>query len=89
MNPHVHAEAFARVASELPDDLDIAMSLGIRLHRNGSLSVAGPIGDPAFCRKLMDNAWEAIQRHQKADQPLVVPGRDVDCGQFVGLGGGG
>lgn len=70
-------EAMRRMRMDLPDDLGVTVSLTIRLHRNGAMSVEGPTGDPAFCKKLLDEAWDAIRRNQKA-QPLIVPEKDVE-----------
>lgn len=62
---------------QLGDELSVSVALTIRLHRNGAMSVEGPTGDKAFCRKLLDEAWHAINR-QPARGGIVVPGADVD-----------
>lgn len=69
-------EAFERAARQFKDDeLAVDMELSIKLHRNGALSVSGPVGDRAFCRKLLDEAWAAINRQEPT---IITPGRDVD-----------
>lgn len=62
---------------QLGGELAVSVALTIRLHRNGAMSVEGPTGDKAFCRKLLDEAWHAINR-QPARGGIVVPGADVD-----------
>ena len=59
----------------LGDGLAVAMTLTIRLHANGAMSVEGPTNDKAFCRKLLDEAWHAINR---TPGRILVPGEDVD-----------
>lgn len=59
------------------DDLAVTVALTIRLHANGALSVEGPTGDKEFCRKLLDEALNAINR-QPSRGALIVPGHDVD-----------
>jgi hypothetical protein len=59
------------------DPAEQPTSLTIRLHANGAMSVEGPTGDKAFCRKLLDEAWHAINR-QRDRGALIVPGEDVD-----------
>jgi hypothetical protein len=79
MSKHDYArEPYEKLARDLPgDELAVSVSLTIRLHRNGALSVEGPVADPAFCRQLLDHAWDAIQRQTKPQPLLVVPERDV------------
>lgn len=59
------------------DGLRVACVLTIRLHENGAMSVEGPTADKIFCKKLLDEAWHAINRQPKRGE-LIVPGRDVD-----------
>lgn len=71
-------ERMQRVGPEMADPLKVAIELRVRLHVGGALSVEGPIADKAFCRRLLDEAWDAINR-QGANRPaLVVPGCDTD-----------
>lgn len=70
-------EAMKRMRMDLPSDLAVTVSLTIRLYQNGAMSVDGPTGDPAFCKKLLEEAWDAIKRNQKP-QALVVPCGDVE-----------
>lgn len=63
--------------SRLGDELAVSLTLTIRLHQNGAMSVEGPTADKAFCRKLLDEAWHAINR-QPARGGIIVPGVDVD-----------
>jgi len=70
-------EPFDKLARDVPDGMDVSVELTIRLHRNGALSVAGPIGEPAFCRQMLDHAWDAIQRQQKQPNQLLIPEQDV------------
>jgi hypothetical protein len=68
-------ESLARIR---PDDgLAVTLTLSIRLHQNGAMSVEGPTGDKTFCRKLLDEAWHAINR-QPSRGGIIVPGGDVD-----------
>lgn len=67
-------ESLARIRGE---GLAVSLTMTIRLHANGAMSVEGPTGDKAFCRKLLDEAWKAIER-QPAPGKLVIPGKDVD-----------
>lgn len=71
-------EGAGRLRSTFPDPLEVAIELKVRLHRNGALSVEGPVADTEFCRKLLDEAWHAIQRNQRDTTGLIVPERDVD-----------
>ena len=71
-------EQLARTARELPDvpdELAVSLTLTIRLHKNGAMSVEGPVADKQFCRKLLDEAWAAINRTKST---LVTPPEDVD-----------
>ena len=70
-------EAMKKMRMDLPDDLAVSVTLSIRLHRNGAMSVDGPVGDPVFCKKLLDEAWDTIKRNQKP-QPLIVPETGVE-----------
>lgn len=69
--------AYERMQRQAQDPMGVTLTLSIRLHANGAMSVEGPIADPAFCRHLLDEAWHAIQR-QGARPTLIVPGNDVD-----------
>lgn len=70
-------ESYEKAARDLPD-LPATVCLTIRLHQNGAMSVEGPVSDRAFCKQLLDEAWEAIKRQTK-DRPLIVtPSADVD-----------
>lgn len=72
-------EAMKKLRTDLPDDLAVVLTLSIRLHKNGAMSVEGPVGDPDFCRKLLDEGWAAIKRNAAEEKPvLIVPGNDVD-----------
>lgn len=68
-------ESLRRIRSD--DDLAVTLTLTVRLHANGAMSVEGPTGDKAFCRKLLDEAWHAINR-QPSRGALIIPGYDVD-----------
>lgn len=57
--------------------MGVTLELTIRLHRNGAMSVQAPLGDPAFCKQLLEEAWEAIKR-QTEPATVIVPERDVD-----------
>lgn len=67
-----------RLARLAEDPLAVTVELHIKLHNNGAMSVSAPIGDPAFCKQLLEEAWEAIKRQTQAGV-VVVPGRDVDA----------
>ena len=68
-------ESLARIRKD--DELAVTVALTIRLHANGAMSVEGPTADKVFCRKLLDEAWHAINR-QPARGGIIVPGADVD-----------
>jgi hypothetical protein len=71
-------EPFERMAANMPDtELAVTISLTIRLHKNGAMSVEGPVQDKAFCKKLLDEAWATINRQTHEKPALIVPGRDV------------
>lgn len=70
-------EPFEKASRDLPDGLAVDVALTIRLHRNGSLSVEGPVADKAFCKQLLEHGWDAIKR-QHSGPRLVVPSCDVD-----------
>lgn len=72
-----NTDQYARLAHDFSDGLAVDLTLTIRLHRNGSLSVEGPVADTVFCRRLLDEAWDAIKR-QGAKPLIVTPGNDVD-----------
>lgn len=77
-NPNVHAEAYARTARDMPDELKSDLWLTIMLHQNGALSVQGTIADKALCLRLLDEAKDAINRQGvEAEQLIVTPGDDV------------
>lgn len=71
-------EAMKKLRMDLPDDLEVTVTLTIRLHRNGAMSIEGPTGDVAFCKQLLDETWDAIKRNQRP-VPLIVPGCDVEA----------
>lgn len=71
-------EAMAKLQRDIPaDGLAVAIQLTIRIHQNGAMSVEGPTGDPAFCKKMLDEAWFAIKRNQK-QSTLIIPEKDLD-----------
>lgn len=77
-----------RVTPELADPLRVAVELRIRLHVGGALSVEGPMGDKAFCKRMLEEAWDAIRRQHGAERlltpspveetRLVIPEQDVE-----------
>lgn len=72
-------EAMARLRrDDLADGLAVEVEIAVRLHRNGSMSVAAPLGDKDFCLRMLDEAKDAIRRHG-TERTLVVPERDVDA----------
>ena len=72
-------EAMQKIRRDIPvDGLAVAIHLTIRIHQNGAMSVEGPIHDPAFCKKMLDEAWDSIKRNQKTTPALVIPERDLD-----------
>lgn len=75
--PELDEDAYERIKRG-PDPLGVTLTLAIRLHGNGALSVEGPIADKAFCRRLLDEAWDAIKRQHRNVSGLVVPAVDVD-----------
>jgi hypothetical protein len=81
MNSNIHKEAYEKLAYDLPDDLAVGVELVIRLHRNGSLSISGPIGEPEFCYQLLDHARDAIKRQTTERPSLVIPSYDVGLQQ--------
>jgi len=68
-------ESLRRIRKD--DELAVTLTLTVRLHANGAMSVEGPTGDKAFCKKLLDEAWHAINR-QPARGGIIVPARDMD-----------
>jgi hypothetical protein len=76
--PDLDRDAYEKILRGPDDPLAVTVTLAIRLHRSGALSVEGPIADKAFCRRLLDEAWDAIKRQQRDVPDLVVPGGDVD-----------
>jgi len=70
------SDQYARLAHDFGDGQAVDLTLTIRLHRNGALSVEGPVADAAFCRRLLDEAWDAIKR-QGAKPLVVTPAADV------------
>jgi hypothetical protein len=76
--PELDQDAYQKILRGPDDPLAATVTLAIRLHRNGALSVEGPIADKAFCRRLLDEAWDAIKRQSRDVPALVVPGGDVD-----------
>lgn len=69
-------ESLRRIRND--DELAVTLTLTVRLHANGAMSVEGPTGDKEFCRRLLDEAWHAINR-QPSRGPLIIPGHDVDA----------
>lgn len=69
-------EEYHRLMRQLPEP-KVTCELVIRLHADGAMSVAGPVADKEFCRKLLEEAWASINR-QTRPGGLVVPGCDVD-----------
>ena len=53
----------------------VVMTLTIRVHASGALSVEGPISDKAYALALLDNAKDAVRNHRYGG--LIVPGKDV------------
>lgn len=53
----------------------VTVSLTVKLHENGALSVEGPVHDKAFCLAMLQNAIDAVRNHNKPG--LVVPPKDV------------
>lgn len=68
-------ESLARVRND--DELAVTLTLTVRLHQNGAMSVEGPTADKPFCKRLLDEAWNAINRQPSKGQ-LIIPGHDVD-----------
>jgi hypothetical protein len=68
-------ESLRRIRTD--DELAVTLTLTVRLHANGAMSVEGPTGDKAFCRRLLDEAWAAINR-QPTKGALIIPAHDVD-----------
>lgn len=60
-----------------PQPLDVVAWITVRHHANGTLSVAGTIGDSAYAKKMLDHARDAIGR-QVPENGLVIPNRDVE-----------
>jgi len=76
----IDREEYRKAERDLPggDDaagLRVVATLTIRLHANKALSIEGPIADKKWCRKVLDEAWNAINRTQPT---LITPGSDVD-----------
>lgn len=53
----------------------VTVSLTVKLHENGALSVEGPVHDKSFCIAMLQNAVDAVRNHHKPG--LVVPAHDV------------
>lgn len=75
MSKDYAAEPYEKMVRDNPE-LRATVSLTITLHANGALSVNGPVGDPALCYALLDNARDAVKRQN--DKRLVIPSHDVD-----------
>ena len=58
-----------------PQPLDVLQWITVRLHANGTISVAGTIGDKKMARHLLDHAKDAINSQVK---DLIIPNRDVE-----------
>lgn len=70
-------EPFEKMARDMPP-LAVTVSLTIRLHQNGAMSIEGPVHDKEFCRKILEEALATINRQTREKSALVVPGRDVE-----------
>jgi hypothetical protein len=66
-----------RLSRLKPEHMNVALTLTIRLHADGAMSVEGPVADKAFCKQLLDEAWASIKR-QPGPGDIIVPGIDVD-----------
>jgi len=77
-------EAFEKAARDVGAELysGVEFTLTITKHADGSLSVAAPFADRAYCRILLDQAWAAIKRRAPT---LVTPARDVDQTPYMPL----
>lgn len=58
-----------------PQPLDVLQWITVRLHANGTISIAGTIGDKRMAKHLLDHAKDAINSQVK---DLVIPNRDVE-----------
>ncbi len=65
-------DGYLKLARDLGDN-PVTVSITIRLHQSGALSVEAPLGDPAFCYRMLDEARDAIKR-----QSPIIPACDVD-----------
>jgi hypothetical protein len=72
----------SNMAAPEEDPLDVVAELHVRLHRNGALSVAGPIGNKDWCLAALENAKDAVRNHhgRKLETPggILVPANDVE-----------
>lgn len=60
------------------DDLDVVAFVTIKLHSNGSMAVAGNIGDKALALSMLDSAKDAVRGQFRNDKELIaIPNRDV------------
>jgi hypothetical protein len=71
-------DAYDRMQRQASDPLGVTLTLTIRLHNNGAMSIEAPIGDPKFCLHLLDEAAHAIKRQAAERAKIIVPGEDVD-----------
>lgn len=68
-------DAFDRLARDLPT-LGVSVTLTIRLHHNGAMSIEAPLGDKGLCLSMLDHARDAVLRQGGAQ--IVVPPCDVE-----------
>lgn len=60
---------------------EVTVSLTVKLHANGALSVEGPVHDKKFCLAMLANAADAVRNHGKPG--IVVPSKDVQVPEIA------
>jgi hypothetical protein len=75
--PDLNTDAYERMQREVAANPSFTLRMVITLHPTGAMSIEAPIGDKAFCLKLLAEATEAIKR-QTEPTLVLVPERDVE-----------
>ncbi len=68
-----------------PKSDDTVAWVTVRYHANGTLSVAGTIGDKHMVHQMLDHAKDAITRQIQDQKAVIIPNRDVEVIPTVGL----
>ncbi len=72
-------EPFEKMERDMPSlSRGVVVSLTIRLHSNGAMSVEGPVHDKDFCRRILEEALATINRQTREKDAIVTPARDVE-----------